>query len=164
MSAPKGYSKTQITLHWVSAVLVIAVFISHDAMQAASKALRDGVWAGYDGAMLLHIIGGIAVFFFAMWRLGLLSRRGAPALPEGEPLPLRALAMLVKVLLYAIMILMPLSGAANWFGGVALAGQIHHLMEPLVPLTILLHVAGALYQQYWLKSGVLRRMMKPETD
>jgi len=58
---------------------------------------------------------------------------------------------------------MPVSGVLNWFGGVAPARQLHLLMEPVVPLTILLHFLGALYQQFWLKSDVLGRMLRPDT-
>jgi cytochrome b561 len=162
MSEVRGYTAAQIALHWVSAVLVIAAFVSHDAMQAAAKALRDGSWSGYDAAMLVHVIGGSAVFLLALWRLGLLSRRGAPPLPENEPWVLRAAAWLVKVLLYAIMIVMPVSGVLHWFGQIGLARQVHLLMEPVVPLAILIHTLGALYQQFWLKSGVLTRMLRPE--
>lgn len=162
MTQVNGYSRAQITLHWISAILVIAAFLTHETMIDVGKAVRAGTWAGYQPAMLVHMAGGVAVFFFALWRLGLLSRRGAPPLPDDEPLPLRLIAWGVKILLYAIMILMPLSGAANWFGGVELAGQLHALLEPLVPLTILLHLCGALYQQFWLRSGALTRMLRPE--
>jgi len=161
MTKAKGYTAAQIALHWVSAIIVIAAFFSHDAMQAAAKALRDGTWAGYDTTQLVHIIGGVAVFFLALWRLAILTRRGAPEAVEDEPMVLRAIAVLVKFMLYAIMILMPISGVLNWFGGVALARQVHLLLEPAVPLTILLHFVGALYQQFWLKSGVLTRMVRP---
>jgi|FEC22Drversion2_1045045.scaffolds.fasta_scaffold01487_8 cytochrome b561 len=162
MSAPRGYTAAQIALHWASAILVIAAFVTHDAMQAAAKALRDGNFSGYDAAMLVHVIGGSVVFLLALWRLGILGRRGAPPRSESEPPVLRAAAWVVKVLLYAIMIVMPVSGVLHWFGGVDLAGQLHRLMEPIVPLTILIHLIGALYQQFWLKSGVLTRMLRPE--
>lgn len=162
MSRARGYTAAQIVLHWVSAILVIAAFVTHDAMQAAAKAVKDGSWSGYDAALLVHVIGGSVVFLLALWRLGMLGRRGAPPLPDDEPPVLRAAALVVKVLLYAIMIVMPVSGVLNWFGGVELAGQLHRLMEPVVPLTILIHLLGALYQQFWLKSGVLTRMLRPE--
>jgi cytochrome b561 len=162
MSRTRGYTAAQIALHWISAVLVIAAFVTHEAMQAAAKALRDGSWSGYDAAMLVHVIGGSAVFLLALWRLGILSRRGAPPLPENEPRVLRAAAWLVKVMLYAIMIVMPISGVLTWFGQIGLARQVHLLMEPVVPLAILIHTLGALYQQFWLKSGVLTRMLRPE--
>jgi len=163
MSRARGYTAAQIALHWVSAVLVIAAFVTHDAMQAAAKAVGDGSWSGYDTATLIHVVGGSAVFSLALWRLGMLGRRGAPPLPADEPPVLRVAALVVKVLLYAIMIVMPLSGVLNWFGAVALARQAHLLMEPVIPLTILIHMLGALYQQFWLKSGVLTRMLRPET-
>ena len=162
MSRARGYTAAQIVLHWVSAILVIAAFVTHDAMQAAAKAVKDGSWSGYDAALLVHVIGGSVVFLLALWRLGMLGRRGAPPLPDDEPPVLRAAALVVKVLLYAIMIVMPISGILNWFGAVALARQAHLLMEPVIPLTILIHLLGALYQQFWLKSGVLGRMLRPE--
>jgi cytochrome b561 len=160
--APSGYRRGQIIPHWLGAVLVIASFVTHDRMIAVGKAVKAGTWGGYDTVTLVHIVGGSAVFFLALWRLGMLSRRGAPPLPEGEPAVLRIVAMLVKLLLYAIMLLMPLSGVLNWFGHVALAQQLHLVMEPVVPLAILIHMLGALYQQFWLKSGVLTRMLRPE--
>lgn len=158
----RGYSSTQIVLHWSGAILVIASFITHEAMIAAAKAVKEGTYSGADAAILTHVAGGIIVFFLALWRLGILSHRGAPPLPEGEPLPLRLMAMGMKVILYAIMFLMPLSGVLHWFGGVTLARELHLLMGPLVPLVVLLHLIGALYQQFWLKSNVMRRMLRAE--
>ncbi len=163
-NTPKGYSRVQIALHWVIAVLVITVFVTHDAMIAAAKAIKAGTWAGYDPAMLIHVVGGTVVFFLALWRLRVLMRRGVPLLPEDEPAVLRAIAMIVKVSLYVIMFLMPVTGVLQWFGDVALARQFHVLMDPVVPLTVLLHLLGALYQQFWLKTGVLSRMLHPEKE
>lgn len=158
----QGYSRLQITLHWVSAVLVIAAFITHDAMIAAVKAVKDGAWGGYDPAMLIHIAGGTLVFILALWRLRVLAKRGVPSLPEDEPAALAAISKIVKALLYLIVLVMPISGVLHWFGGVAPARQLHVLMEPVVPLTVFLHLLGALYQQFWLKSGVLTRMLRPQ--
>jgi len=163
MSQRAGYSRVQIALHWVGAVLVIAAFLTHDRMIEAAKAVKAGSYSGPDMVILIHVVGGITIFFLALWRLGLLSRRGLPKPPDDEPALLRGLAAAVKLMLYAIMIVMPVSGVLNWFGGVALARQLHLLMEPVVPLTILLHFLGALYQQFWLKSDVLSRMLRPDT-
>ncbi|MHA1567334.1 MAG: cytochrome b [Alphaproteobacteria bacterium] len=159
---PEGYSAAQIALHWLGAVLVIAAFATHDGMIAAAKAVNEGNYSGPDAVIVTHVVGGIIVFFLAVWRLGLLSSRGLPTPPEEEPAILRGIATLVKLLLYTIMIVMPVTGVLQWFGGVALARQIHVLMDPVVPLTVLLHLLGALYQQFWLKSGVLTRMLRPE--
>lgn len=159
---PQGFSTAQITLHWVSAVLVIGAFVTHETMIAAVEAVEKGDWAGYDFASLVHIVGGVVVFFLTLWRLSILSRRGAPAIPEDELMVLQLISILVKVLLYVIMIVMPVSGVLNWFGGIGLAGQLHVLLEPVIPLTVLLHFVGALYQQYWLKSGLLTRMVRAD--
>lgn len=162
MKEATGYSRTQIALHWISALLVIAVFVTHEAMIAAAKAVDDGAWAGYDAPMLIHVAGGVTVFVFALWRLGLLSRRGAPSLPSEEPLPLRLGAVAVKLALYVIVLVMPVSGVLSWFGGVGAAGQVHAAMEPAILAAVALHVLGALYQQLWLKSAVFMRMLSPE--
>ncbi|MFQ5439263.1 MAG: cytochrome b [Paracoccaceae bacterium] len=162
LNAPAGYSRAQIVLHWLGAGLVIAAFVTHDGMIAAAKAVNEGSYSGPDAVIVTHVLGGIIVFFLALWRLGLLSSRGLPEAPQEEPAILRGIAALVKLLLYAVMIVMPVSGVLNWFGGVAIARQLHLLMEPVVPLTVLLHLIGALYQQFWLKSGVLTRMLRPE--
>ena len=162
MSQLAGYSRVQIVLHWVGAVMVTAAFVTHDGMIAAAKAVKEGTYSGPDTVILTHVVSGIIVFFLTLWRLGLLSRRGLPPPPDDEPAMLRGLAAAVKLMLYAIMIMMPASGVLNWFGGVALARQLHQLMEPVVPMAILLHLLGALYQQFWLKSGVLSRMLRPD--
>jgi cytochrome b561 len=58
----------------------------------------------------------------------------------------------------------PISGLVAWFGGVEPAAMAH--AGPLRLLLIglvLLHIAGALVQQFALRSGVLMRMFRPES-
>lgn len=56
---------------------------------------------------------------------------------------------------------MPLAGLGAWFGGIGVLGEVHGFMW--VPLLVLvgLHVVGAMVQQFWFGSDVLRRMVVP---
>ena len=65
--------------------------------------------------------------------------------------------------LYALLILMPLTGALAWFGTIEQAAFAHDVLK--LPLLILtgLHVIGALFHQFILKSDVLTRMRKAQS-
>ena len=128
MSAPvrKGYSATQIALHWIIAAVIVCQFVFHESMVEVWRAYRrsGGTAAEMTLAAHAHVWGGIAVLAFTVWRLWLRQTRGVPAAPAEEPAPLRLAAHVTHVTLYALMILMPLSGTAAWFGGVEAAGRI----------------------------------------
>jgi cytochrome b561 len=159
-----GYSAAQVALHWVIAILIVLQIVFHEGMVDAWRAYsRNGDTAAAASlSAQAHVWGGITVLAFAVWRLWLRQTRGVPAPPAEEAAPLRVAAHVTHVTLYALMILVPITGAAAWFGGVEAAGEIHELLRiPLIAL-ILLHVAGALYQRFILKSNVLTRMFKPE--
>lgn len=159
--APKGYSRIQIRLHWVVAVLIALPFILHEPIAEAWDAFREGVQTAFNPVVALHVFGGLAVLAFALWRLALRRTRGAPPAPEAEPAPLRLAAHLGHLALYALMILMPLSGAVAWFGGIEGAAEAHEVMKPLMLILVAVHVVAALWHQFWLKDGLMLRMKRP---
>lgn len=61
--------------------------------------------------------------------------------------------------LYALMILLPLTGMATWFGGSTLADTIHTTLKIPLLLIFMAHVLGALFQQFILKTQLLQRMI-----
>ena len=63
--------------------------------------------------------------------------------------------------LYALMVLMPVSGAVAWFGTVEAAPEVHEAMKPAMLILVLVHVAAALWHQFWLKDGLMLRMKRP---
>ena len=65
------------------------------------------------------------------------------------------------LLLYALLLVLPLSGLAAWFGGIGGAIGVHRLMESLLLPLVGLHVCGALYQALVLRSDVVARMIRP---
>jgi cytochrome b561 len=112
-----------------------------------------------DPLVLAHVAGGGLVLLVALWRLRLRAGRAAPA-AAGASATQRALAGATHLGLYALMILMPVSGSLAWFGGVELAAQGHNLLKLALLALVALHVAGALYHHFVLKDGLLDRMRR----
>ena len=162
--ARTGYSAAQIALHWIIAVLVVAQVVLHEGMHAAYREARGGPAATEAESLMadLHVAGGIAVFLLALLRVALRLRRGAPSPPETELPILRFAAKAVHFAFYDIILLMPLTGALAWFGGVEASSAVHRTGMLAIFVLLLLHVAGALYQHFVLKTDVMRRMLRPE--
>ncbi|GKY88883.1 cytochrome b [Sinisalibacter aestuarii] len=162
MSAPKGYTRTQIALHWVVFLLVALQFLFHNnIVDAWGSYLRDGTFEP-SALVFSHVIGGILILLLVIWRMAIKVKRGAPELPENEPPMLKLAANLTHIGLYLLLLLTALSGAVAWFGSVEAAAQVHGVLRALVLILVLLHIAGAFYQQLVLKSDVMTRMGKPE--
>lgn len=159
MSSPTGYSRLQIALHWIIALLIAGQFAFSDSMEGAWEAVTKG--ETFEPSQAIgHIIGGTLILLLALWRLAVRSRRGVPAMPEtGSPVQ-EAIAVWTHRLLYALMIAMPLSGIAAWFGGVTSAADAHGIFFGLFALLIILHITAAFFHQLVLKNGLIRRMMK----
>lgn len=71
-------------------------------------------------------------------------------------------ARLTHLSLYLLLILLPVTGLIAWFGRSAAAGGVHAALTTALLILVGLHVAGALYQYLALKSGVMRRILRPE--
>ena len=74
MSQPNGYSLTQITLHWLTAIAVLVAFFTHDAMEVLAEARWE---AGDPSFPTVHSVAGMLVFFLVLIRVILRLRRGA---------------------------------------------------------------------------------------
>lgn len=161
MTIPKGYTRLQIALHWIAALLIVQQYLFKDAISAAWEAATRGLESAFNPLVLAHVAGGGLVLLFALWRLSIKARRGTPAM-VGDSAAQRALAKLVHVGLYALMILMPLSGSVAWFGGVEVAAQGHNILKIALLAFVALHVVGALYHQFVLKDRLINRMRRAE--
>lgn len=159
--APAGFSAGQIRLHWIVAILIAVQYLLHEAMSEAWDVVEDGGSAAFDPLVASHVFGGILVLLLVIWRLAIRARRGAPAAPESEPAILKLAAAATHFTLYALMILMPVSGMAAWFGRLELAAEAHEAMRIVLLALIALHVGGALYHQFVLRTDVLTRMRRP---
>lgn len=122
----------------------------------------DGKQVSVDDVLLadLHVAAGIAVFVLALMRLWLRFTRGVPPLPADEPPVLRLAAHAAHVALYALILLMPLTGALAWWLDMDLMADIHELGENAMMVVVGLHILGALYQHFVARTDVLRRMLR----
>ena len=161
MSAPKGYSSLQIHLHWVVAILIVAQFVFAEGIEEAWRAFEEGGAAVFNFMVGVHVVGGVLVGAFALWRIKLRRSRGVPDAPEHDPALQKLAAHLTHLALYGLMILLPISGMAAWFGGVLVAGEVHQLLKMALIVLVLLHVLAVLYHQFVVKDGLLARMKRP---
>lgn len=160
--APPGYRTSQIHLHWTVFVLVAFQFFAGDNMTDVFRAAHGGpatqtnwVWTP------IHIVVGLAILALMLGRLALRRRYGAPRPPAEENAALRWLAGAVHIGLYADLIGAALVGLLAYFLFPRLGG-LHELLTRQVLLVLFgLHVLGALYQHFILRTDVFRRMLRP---
>ena len=160
MSAPSGYSRLQITLHWLIAALIVVQLTINSDMQRAFAQRLTGVVAPNNFGATFHAAIGIMVLVLAILRVGIRLARGAPEPPKGNHPLLNLLSHATHVLLYGFLFLMPISGAIAWFGGVELAGVLHELGRLVLIPVIFLHVGGAVIEELVLNNRVIRRMTR----
>ena len=162
-SQTRGYTVTQIALHWVIAALVVFQLIFGEDIVPAYRALRRGTEAAAAELFSanMHIYVGLLILALAAIRLVVRLLRGVPAAPAGERAIQRWLAALVHLLLYAAIFVMPVTGALAWYLGVGWLGEVHEVGKPVIIIAVIIHAAGALWQHFVAKSDVLVRMLKP---
>ncbi len=160
MAQLKGYSATQIGLHWVIAGLILFQLIFGEDMGTAWRSVEKGLPAEMNLWVWAHIVVGIAVLLFALWRLALRFTRGAPEAPEASAVMMSA-AKWGHWALYAAMVLAPISGLMAWYGGIDTAAEVHELFKPVLIVLIAGHVLAALYHQFIRRDGLLLRMHRP---
>lgn len=163
-SAPSGYTRMQILLHWVIAALVVFQVVFGEAIKPAYRAMRRATEpaAGDLFDARIHVYVGIAVLVLALWRLGIRFQHGVPLLPPDESPVLRWIAIATHGVLYLVIFGMPVTGIAAWFFGLGSLGEVHELGKPVIIVFATLHAAAALWQHFVAKTDVLVRMLKPQ--
>lgn len=164
MSAPEGYSRIQITLHWTIAALVVFQLVVNEDMRRAFGERLAGSGQFPEIGALVHMVAGLAVLVLALVRLAIRLRRGTPRLDQEVPVALRWLAKLVHVLLYSFIIGIPLTGAIAWFGYVEWSAELHELGRLLLVPAIGAHVLGALAEHFVYRNDSLKRMLSATSD
>ncbi|MEO8531675.1 MAG: cytochrome b/b6 domain-containing protein [Deltaproteobacteria bacterium] len=153
-----GYSRVQISLHWLMLLLLGFNWLFSDPMEQAYRTLERG------GALVstpwLHIIVGIAVLAFVLLRLAIRLTRGVPAESEAAPPLMRLAGRIGHWVLYGLMLAIPVLGLMAWYLGIEAADELHGLAVDLLVIVVVLHILAALFHQYVLKDGLLKRMMR----
>lgn len=162
-AAPVNFSVAQRILHWATVLLIAWQFIAASGFDAAKVARQTGAaLSGGDIFMIQsHFIGGFVIIALTLCRLYLRFTQGAPAAPEKEPAILKLLASVTHYGLYVVLLAMPLSGIAFKYLGLDFAHFPHvGPLKGLMILLIVLHIAGALVQQFYFKTDVMARMTR----
>ena len=160
MSVPvQKYARLQVALHWTTLAVLLVSFVSHEAMSDAWRALRRGS-EGFEPAIgtQVHVIAGIVVLGLTLLRLILRVTKGAPPPVEGQSPLLTVAAASVHGLLYLVLLAIPMTGLAAWFGGITDLGEVHEVLFTLGLVLVAGHVGAALFHQFVLKDRLLARM------
>lgn len=168
------YSKSSKIIHWLSAVIVIA-------MLSLSFFLEDLPERYQPLGYLTHKSFGLVVLFLLFLRIIWIFYRGKPSLPPTVPGWQKILARSVQYGLYIFLFAMPMSGwimsvAANrtpiFFGLfpvplpitpnkelATFMNETHEVIAWILIVLIVLHVAGAMKHYFLDKDDVLQSML-----
>lgn len=163
MTETTGYSRLQVSLHWVIAALVLFQLLFGESMAEAIEAAEEGEKVSGSDLFLsgAHYWVGIAILVLVTIRLGIRLWQGAPAATApGEASWMDRAATAMHWLFYALLFAVPVSGLAAIYVSDEI-GDLHALAKPVFIVLILAHAGAALYHQFVLKDGTLRRMLVP---
>ncbi|MDH3262732.1 MAG: cytochrome b/b6 domain-containing protein [Paracoccaceae bacterium] len=161
--AVQGYSRGQIALHWIVAVLVAVQFLVEGGIgRAFRQGMREGGEFVLTGSALVHVAAGVLVLVLVLLRLSLRRSRGAPPPPEHDPAWQKLAAAVFHWGLNAALVAIPVSGLYAWFAASRGAAEVHEVLTSVLLALIGVHAAAALYGEFVQKTGVLRRIVLPE--
>ena len=162
-NTPTRYSPLWVTLHWLIAILIFATFYLGISTEHAADKLS---------LLKLHMPLGLSVLGLMIVRLVVRWRSERPAPASSGNAFLDKVGEITHWALYLFAILLPLTGiglsmafnlAPVVFGGQGslpadIRPLLHGMIDPLLALLILLHVAAALWHQFIRKDNLLARM------
>jgi cytochrome b561 len=170
MDADNRYGAVSRAVHWIMAVMLLVMLASEVWFEALEHTLSDASLMAWHQTLGLTIFG--LVIFRGLWRWLNRARITPPA-------QWATMAKLGHIALYALMILMPLSGLASSLGegdpvtffGWTVFGygpeiewledsgeEVHEVLANVLWLMIGIHVAAALAHQYLLEDRIMKRM------
>lgn len=159
----RGYSASQIGLHWLIAALVFAQLIFGESMTESIETAEEGEQIDTLTGNLAstHYYFGIAIFALVVIRLILRLKNGAPPPPPETSGAIELVGRVSHWLFYVLLVIVPVTGLLGFYAGDPF-GEWHIYAKPVFIGLIALHVAASLYHQFWRKDGLLIRMIKPE--
>lgn len=174
-SSRTRFSLPVIALHWLMLALLVLVFASAELREIFPKGS-----AGRAGLRQWHEVFGLLVFGLVWLRLLVRAVSRTPAIEPAPPRWQTMLATAVHVALYALMIVLPLSGwlmlsadgkPVVWLGTQlpALIGpnpwladaleDVHEALASIGYALVGAHAAAALFHHYVLRDNTLRLML-----
>jgi cytochrome b561 len=171
-TTPARYHSLQVTLHWLTVVLIFAAFILGKFM---SRLPNDDV--SKLTPLAIHMSLGITTLVVIVVRFITRMKLPRPAYASTGNAFLDGLGNFVHHALYLVVFLMAVSGMSLalqtglpsivFFGSGAplpadffdfAARALHEFIAPALLILVILHVGGALYHQFLLKDNLLARM------
>ncbi|WP_434563365.1 cytochrome b [Pseudomonas sp. R1-6] len=175
MNAPRHFAPLARLLHWMMALMIIAMLFIGAGMVAS-------VSERHEWLLQLHKPLGIAILLLVIVRLVVRFTTQIPPLPADLPSWQALSAKASHVLLYALMLALPLLG----WGMISAAGdpvmlseslrlpsilpadaqtfawlrKAHGYLAYLLFLTVLVHLAAALFHGWVRRDEVLHRMLR----
>lgn len=176
MDVMNRYAPALRRIHWLTALLLLAGYLLIEQRNLFPR--------GSEPRALMvqgHFWTGLAIFVFAVWRVLLRRRLGAPPITPAPPAWQLWFAKAMHLALYAFVLVMPLLGLATaWSDDKQLLLPFTQLAVPaLLPVdkdlahqledlhgtigeafywVIGLHIVAALYHHFWVRDDTLRRM------
>lgn len=152
------YSRPQVILHWVIVILFVGQFVFHDAISDAFDQIMRGNTVAFNPLVAGHVFGGFLILGLTLVRFGVRRKKGVPPYPAQESQLTKLASEIVHYGTYVLAILLPISGAVAWFGGVKAAAEGHEMMKAVLLALVALHVAGALFHLVVHKNNIFKRM------
>lgn len=154
------YSTLQMALHWGIAALVLFQIVFGEAMTRFVDAASEGGAATATDTLVAsaHLWSGIAILVLVVARLIVRLRTGVPPHSD-KAMPIAALAATaMHWLFYGVLVAVPVTGLLAYYG-IADLGDVHALAKPVFVVLIAAHAGAALFHQFVLRDGTLRRML-----
>lgn len=167
------YDRVAIFLHWSIAFLIAAAFLLGLTVDEFSKTYKQLV-------VNTHSLIGLGVLLLTLIRIGWRLGHPPPPAPQAMSVWMKTLAGMTHIALYALMLAVPLIGLPTLFyRGLGLDFGLFQILAFLTrrpeifrPLTeahelgayalVALaagHIVAALYHQWYLRDGLVGRMM-----
>ena len=184
-NTPSGYGSVAKTFHWLVALMILALIPLGIVANALPADTSDQI-AAKARLFTVHKTLGVMLFFLALARILWAVTQPRPAALHPRRRAETAAAAAAHWILYASLLLVPLSGWAHhaattgfapiwWPFGQSLPfvpqdprlaevfAGLHIVFERVLAATILLHVAAALKHHWWDGDDTLRRMLPGRT-
>ncbi len=167
------YSLPLILLHWLAVPAMLAAFIIGEVMEDLPRGPEKISVMGW------HILAGLTVAALLMPRIAI-RLRGVPPMHGEAAFWEAGLARAAHLVMYAVMLLLPLTGLLSILAGtrtVPVLGlfelpalfplswlheameEVHEAVARVFLVTLVMHVAATLWHVLVRRDGVLRRML-----
>ncbi len=169
-SANESYSPLSIVSHWLAAILVIALFFTHEGERGSASAI-------------FHVSGGAIAGLFLLWRVWHRVRRGMTASPKQAAVFNIASKIVMWGFLTAIVVVVLTGYFLPWSRGAPLdmfglfsipspmganrpfhefVEEVHDIAGHLFVPLLVLHILGAAKHAFINRDGIASRMFRPQ--